>query len=127
MNNKIDSINQIEMIKLAIGLLDRGIEFEIRTTPEFSDGALQLVVPSVTNPEWDAVCSNFSYGGTKGLIEISGKYVDEDYIDDVQGWLSAEDILERIDRERMEEQIMWEEEDMEMGYDPYLGCYTDDC
>lgn len=127
MDNEIKSINQIEMVKLAMGLLERGIEFEIRTIPGFTDGALQLVVPSVANPEWDAVCSNFSYGGAKGLIEISGKYVDEDYIDDVQGWLSAEDILERIDRERMEEQMIWEEEDMEIGYDPYMGCYTDDC
>lgn len=127
MNNEIKSINQMEMVKLAMGLLDRGIEFEIRTTPEFSDGALQIIVPSIANPEWDAVCSNFSYGGAKGLIEISGKYVEDDYIDDVQGWLSAEDILERIDREEVEERMMWEEENMEIGYDPYLGCYTDDC
>ena len=127
MNNKINSINQIEMVKLAMGLLDRGIEFEIRTTPEFSDGALQIIVPSIANPEWDAVCSNFSYGGAKGLIEISGKYVEDDYLDDVQGWLSAEDILERIDRAEMENQMAWEEENMEVGYDPYMGCYTDDC
>jgi hypothetical protein len=127
MNNKIDSINQMEMIKLAMGLEARGIEFEIRTTPGMTDGALQIVVPSIENPEWDAVCSNFTYGGANGLIEISGKYVDEDYIDDVQGWLSAEDILERIDRAEMEDQMAWEEENMEVGYDPYMGCYTDDC
>lgn len=127
MSNKIDSINQMEMVKLAMGLLDRGIEFEIRTIPDCTDGALQLVVPSVTNPEWDAVCSNFTYGGANGLIEISGKYVEEDYLDDVQGWLSAEDILERIDRAEMEDQMAWEEENMEVGYDPYIGCYTDDC
>ena len=127
MDNKIKSINQMEMVKLAMGLLDRGIEFEIRTIPGFTDGGLQLVVPSVANPEWDAVCSNFTYGGAKGLIEISGKYVEEDYLDDVQGWLSAEDILERIDRAEMEDQMAWEEENMEVGYDPYMGCYTDDC
>ena len=127
MNNEIKSINQMEMVKLAMGLLDRGIEFEIHTIPDFTDGALQLVVPSIANPEWDAVCSNFTYGGTKGLIEISGKYVEEDYLDDVQGWLSAEDILERIDRAEMEDQMAWEEENMEVGYDPYMGCYTDDC
>lgn len=127
MDNKIKSINQIEMVKLAMGLLDRGIEFEIRTIPDCTDGALQLVVPSIANPEWDAVCSNFTYGGAKGLIEISGKYVEEDYLDDVQGWLSAEDILERIDRAEMEDQMAWEDENMEVGYDPYMGCYTDDC
>ena len=42
-----------------------------------------------------------------------------------------DDILygyDNIDDDEYEDDLDWEEStDLEMGYDPYLGCYTDDC
>lgn len=39
---------------------------------------------------WDAVCHEFSYGGKDGLLEIYGCLTD-----DVEGWLTAEDIINK--------------------------------
>lgn len=80
------SIDQTEMMKLAFGLRDRGIEFNARS---FFDG-LQIVV----GDDWDAVCHNGSYGHEKGLIEVMGLPQCED---DVIGWLTAEEVLKMVD------------------------------
>jgi hypothetical protein len=39
---------------------------------------------------WDAVCHRGSYGAEQGLIEVMGDTVTEK---DVEGWLTAEDII----------------------------------
>lgn len=80
------NIDQTEMMKLAFGLRDRGIEFNARS---FFDG-LQIVV----GDDWDAVCHNGSYGHEKGLIEVMGLPQCED---DVIGWLTAEEVLKMVD------------------------------
>lgn len=53
---------------------------------------------------WDAVCHEYSYGGNRGLLEVmeqTGKnYVltdEERECDDVLGYLTAEDIIERLE------------------------------
>lgn len=82
----MDTINQDEMMKLAFGLRDRGIEFKAQS---FFDG-LQIVV----GDDWDAVCHRGSYGHEKGLIEVMGLPQCED---DVLGWLTAEEVLKMVD------------------------------
>lgn len=84
------SIDQTEMMKLAFGLRDRGIEFK---TQSFFDG-LQIVVG---DRDWDAICHSGSYGHEKGLIEVMGLPQCED---DVIGWLTAEEVLKMVDELR---------------------------
>lgn len=40
---------------------------------------------------WDVVCHEYSYGGPEGLLEIYGDIAD---LEDVDGWLTAEDVIE---------------------------------
>lgn len=54
----------------------------------------QIAVPGFLNREWDAVCHLGSYGYENGLLEIMGSISRSD---DVEGWLTAEDVIERIE------------------------------
>lgn len=46
---------------------------------------------------WDAVCQFGSYGGEQGLLEIMGDIVEEEE-GDVVGFLTADEVIERIER-----------------------------
>ena len=83
----MDTINQNEMMKLAFGLYDRGIEFKAKS---FFDG-IQFIIGDW---DWDAICHSGSYGHEDGLIEIMGLPQCQD---DVIGWLTAEDVLKMVD------------------------------
>lgn len=78
-----------ELSKLAIGLMKRNIPFSF--TAFMNGGKI----------DWgtcDAICHDGSYGKFDGLLEIMGDLVDETKTGDtVEGWLTAEDILNRID------------------------------
>lgn len=43
--------------------------------------------------EWDAICQYGSYGYEDGLLEIYGRIVPND---DVEGWLTADKVIERL-------------------------------
>ena len=75
-----------EIAKLARGLKDRGIAYNMRA---HIDG-LQIVAD-----EWDAVCSTGSYGAQRGLLEIMGSIATGN--DHVEGYLTADEILRRLD------------------------------
>lgn len=77
----------VEINKLAEGLAERGIEHTIH---ECFDG-LQIVTA-----DWDVICHQYSYGHEKGLLEAMGTIVRVDD-DDVEGYLTAEEVLRRID------------------------------
>lgn len=48
---------------------------------------------------WDAICHYGSYGYEEGLLEIYGSIVDiEKENDSVVGWLTAEDVIKRIEQ-----------------------------
>ena len=47
---------------------------------------------------WDAICQKGSYGYEQGLLEIYGNIVTEEDDDSVVGWLTAEDVISRINR-----------------------------
>ena len=84
------TINQDEMMKLAFGLRDRGIEFSVKS---FFDG-IQIVVGDF---DWDAICHSGSYGHENGLIEVMGLPQCQD---DVIGHLTAEEVLKMVDELR---------------------------
>lgn len=85
-----------ELNKLEDYLRKNNISFE-RTDNYYEfepDGFHQIrVVNAQGDVLWDAVCHNFSYGHESGLLETYGLF---DYGDDVLGWLSADDIITRL-------------------------------
>lgn len=83
----MDTINQNEMMKLAFGLYDRGIEFKAKS---FFDG-IQFIIGDW---DWDAICHSGSYGHENGLIEVMGLPQCQD---DVIGHLTAEEVLNMVD------------------------------
>ena len=58
----------------------------------------QIIVYENGKRVWDAICQKGSYGFEKGLIEIMGTIVSQDYEDDVEGYLTADEIINRLER-----------------------------
>lgn len=86
-----------ELSKLATSLVIKGIPFKFK---KLHDG-YQIIVANLKHGnewEWDAICHSGSYGHETGLLEIMGTIVDLDKTcgDEVEGWLTAKDILERL-------------------------------
>ena len=57
----------------------------------------QICVPCQEKAEWDAICHRGSYGAEEGLLEIYGSIVRPDAGNSVEGYLAAEDVIERIE------------------------------
>lgn len=68
---------------------------------ELWDGE-QIIVygNSVRDRKWDAICCSISYGGKEGLLEVMGDIIPEDDIRDVVGYLTAEDVIELIEKKK---------------------------
>lgn len=79
---------QTEIRKLAEGLTARNIPFDLHP---LWDGW------QIMTEDWDAICHTYSYGSDRDLLEIMGSIVSEDAGDSVEGYLTAADVLERID------------------------------
>lgn len=88
MNNfeNVNPIYRIEADKLAKSLIKNGVEFDYH---KCFDG-IQICCNG-----WDAICHSGSYGHERGLLEIMGIIVRVDD-DEVEGWLTAEEILQRL-------------------------------
>ena len=82
---QIDTFSR-EIFKLAVGLLYAGINFDFLV---IFDGY------QIKTKEWDVICHSGSYGDRDGLLEVMGTLNRNPY-DDVEGYLTAEDILKRI-------------------------------
>lgn len=53
------------------------------------------------NRLWDAICHKGSYGAEAGLLEIMGNIVNEETVGDtVEGWLTAEDVIKRVEQRK---------------------------
>ena len=86
-----------ELDKLEQYLKDKGIRYERIDENTDTWGRHQIVVyDSEGNILWDAVCHRGSYGFEEGLLEIYGKIVTAEDGDSVVGWLTAEDVIKRI-------------------------------
>lgn len=55
-----------------------------------------IVYDKKGNKIWDAICHKGSYGYEQGLLEIYGTIV-RPCGDSVEGWLTADDVIERIE------------------------------
>ena len=54
-----------------------------------------IVPPQDKERQWDVICHRGSYGHKDGLLEVMGTIARGD--DDVEGWLTADDVIERIE------------------------------
>lgn len=78
-----------EILKLAEGLLKRGVPFEFKHL----HGGFQILTDT-----WDAICHECSYGSETGKLEVMGSIVDSSKFDEsVEGYLDAEEVLRRVD------------------------------
>lgn len=90
MNKEFNKFYLIEMNELMLGLAKRGIDFNFS---QIFDG-FKIAVPS---QGWDAICHGNSYGCRSALLEVMGSAVVRVDYDDVEGYLTAQEILNRID------------------------------
>ena len=81
-----------EMEKLALLLTKSNIPFQVTSCWE----SPQICYPSKANCICDAVCHSFSYGHEEGLLEIMGLVDEEEVGDTVEGWLTAEEVFNKI-------------------------------
>lgn len=107
------SIDPTEITALHDYLTDRGIEHIFR---RLYDG-YQIIV----GDEWDVICHGDSYGHDRGLLEIMGKYV-YNTMDSVEGYLTAEEIIRRIETD---EENKEDEEDEDETLIVYVVFYYD--
>ena len=88
-------------------LKDHNIPFERydcdKTDIKLTDGGYtlcidrhQICVPNRQHTLWDVICQEGSYGYRDGLLEACGDIVEVD--DVVEGYLTAQDIIERIEK-----------------------------
>lgn len=108
-----EKINLNEMIDLAIGLRERGIEFNTISLL----GGMQIYCK-----DWGAICHSFSYGHKEGLIDVYGL---PQCKGDIIGRLTADEVLELVDE--MGDEPEPADIDDDFGFDPYEGSYTYDC
>lgn len=102
-----------ELDKLEEYLKEKGIEYERIKNPlgcpdECPDGFWDQICVPCYEPEfrqWDAICHAGSYGYEQGLLEIMG-IICPDH--DVLGFLTAEDVIKRIEFTKKVVQVMTE-------------------
>ena len=86
-----------ELDKLEQYLKDKGIRYKRIEQNTDTWGRHQInVYDSEGNILWDAICHRGSYGFEEGLLEIYGKIVTAEDGDSVVGWLTADDVIKRI-------------------------------
>ena len=95
-----------ELNKLEAYLKENGVSYERedRESRRLLDGTFwcwdwhRIFVHSTDGCCWDAICHHGSYGAEEGLLEIMGDIVDEEAVGDrVEGWLTAAEVIERIE------------------------------
>lgn len=90
-----------ELDKLEKYLKEHGYEYkrsDIKETARTLE-CHQVIVFDNGERSWDAICHPGSYGYEEGLLEIMGAIVWYDIDgDSVRGWLTADDVIARIER-----------------------------
>lgn len=92
--SNLDEFNKLEQY-----LIDKEIQHE-RTDGSFAGFERhQICVPTIDKKyrEWDVICHPGSYGFEHGLLEIMGSIVDPNCGDAVEGYLTADDIIKRLE------------------------------
>lgn len=95
-----------ELDKLEKYLSDHNYEYERIEEPKNEINLLgmeidwsrhQIIVYKDGRISWDAICQHGSYGFKEGLLEIFGEIIDQEKEGDVIGWLTAEQVIERLE------------------------------
>lgn len=81
-----------EMEKLINMLTEARVPYEI----DEIFGTPQVRYPNRENCICDAICHKYSYGFDLGLLEIMGLVNEEEVGDNVEGYLKAEEVFNRI-------------------------------
>lgn len=97
------SRNLTELNKLEEYLKANGIEYEridednklemFGSITELDYHQIKVGVTEEGPWDWDVICNRGSYGCEQGLLEGMGSIFE----DDVEGWLTAEDVIKRIE------------------------------
>ena len=94
-------LNLNEFVKLVVGLNQKGLKIDTELVTNW--GAQVIVYDNEGNRLWDAVINKGSYGSERGLLEVMGQAIvkkvskmGDDDEDEVIGWLTADEILEKI-------------------------------
>lgn len=82
-----------EMSKLILTLWNLNIPAEVVVDVA---GNHHIRYPEATSWICDVVSNKFTYGGSKGLLEIMGLVDEEAVGDSVEGWLTANEVASRI-------------------------------
>lgn len=64
---------------------------------DMDDGEQIIVFGDNGDRKWDAICTKYSYGHEKGLIEIMGDIAKKHAGDWVEGCLTAQDVIDRVE------------------------------
>lgn len=83
-----------EMTKLARLLAKADIPFELIAWECGGEPTWQIASPDRAHCRVDAVSHKYSYGGTKGLLEVMGSANINLPNDDVVGWLTADEAFQ---------------------------------
>lgn len=81
-----------EIERLVKMLENNNIPFEL-TDDVMDNSNNQVWYPNYSKNICDVICHEYSYGGRDGYLEIMGLTQNED---DVEGWLTAEEVFNRI-------------------------------
>ena len=93
-------MNEMEKLIKVLEVLD--IPHEV-TNQQWAGETPQVWYPNTKEPKMDVICHEYSYGGKNGLLEIMGLLTDEEAeYDSVVGYLTAENVLARILKDRAE-------------------------
>lgn len=86
----------IELNKLFGYLNEHGYHADMRA---LFDGYQVRTYDEAGNLLWDAVCHEFSYGSSDGLLEVMGLDMGDlnDPEDEVVGWLAADAIIKALE------------------------------
>jgi hypothetical protein len=95
---KMDKKFSFQILRLGSMLQAANIPFELLPC---WDG-YQIRYPSVQQSVSDVVCHSGSYGHEQGLLEIMGLVDEEEVGDEVEGWLTAEQVFERWQKHWLE-------------------------
>lgn len=79
-----------QMEKLVTLLVKTHTPFQVWNQPLFE--VPKVSIPCLKDEVFSVVCNPMSYGHEKGLLEIC----ERDGMDDVVGWLTAEDVMDTI-------------------------------
>lgn len=88
-----------ELNKLEAYLKEHNYNYERRSV--FGDNDQIVVFDSNGKRAWDVVFNKYSYGYASGLLEAMGKEVVRVVDDEVEGYLTAQDIIERLEENKL--------------------------